>query len=235
MRFKQLGAFFIACSLASGALADRSDDEFDVYIRGLKVGRLSLAVETETHSYAARLLLRTTGLVAKLAPYRFDATVKGQIRGDQHNPRRYSEKSDTGKRQTDKTIAYFNNVPKVTQSKLRQPHWLDPRRQKGRIDTLTATYQLLRNRSKDDLCRQTLKLFDGARAVDISLSKKTTNGANISCHGLYQRVGGFSKVQLSKGVSFPFTLHYTPTETKTYQLKTMTFKTLRGRASFHRR
>ena len=178
--------------------------------------------------------MRTTGLVAKLAPYRFDATVKGQVRASQNRPHRYSEKSDTGKRQTDKTITYVNNVPKVIQSKPRKPHWLDPQQQKGRIDTLTATYELLRTRAKDDLCQQTLKLFDGARAVDISLSEKTTKGTVISCQGLYQRIGGFSKIQMKKGVIFPFTLRYTPTNTGAYQLQTMTFKTLRGRASFHR-
>ena len=235
MRLIQLGALFVTCSLATGAMADRSDDEFNIYIKGIKVGRLSLAIERETHSYAARLLVRTTGLIAKLAPYRFDAAVKGHVQNGQHRPRRYSEKSDTSKRQTDKTILYVNNVPNVTQSKPRQPYWLDPRQQKGRIDTLTATYELLQTRTKDDLCQQTLYLFDGTRAVDISVSEKTVKGPDISCQGLYQRIGGFSKAQMEKGVSFPFTLRYSPTETGTYQLQTMTFETLRGRASFHRR
>ena len=44
-----------------------------------------------------------------------------------------------------------------------------------------------------------------------------------------------AKAQMEKGVRFPFTLRYSPTETGTYQVQTMTFKTLRGRASFKRR
>ncbi|MFB0941220.1 MAG: DUF3108 domain-containing protein [Paracoccaceae bacterium] len=235
MRLNRMAVLLALCSWASGTLADKTSDEFDVYIQGLQAGRLSLVTQTKGSGYAARILLRTTGLAAKLLRYRFEATVQGRSHNGHHRPVHYSEKSDTGKRQTDKTITYVNGLAKVTQSKKRKPHWLKPKSQRNRLDPLTATYELLRDRPKDTLCQQSLKLFDGARAVDIILADPKSDRKGITCRGRYKRVGGFSEAEMSKGVSFPFKLTYVPAPNGDYQVQSLKIETLRGRASFLRR
>ena len=228
-------ALLAACCFLTSPLTAQNTNEFDVFIGGLKTGRLSLKMQAKANMYSASVFLRTIGLVSAIAPYRFEAAVHGSILKNHHRPRHYSEKSDTGKRQTNKIISYVNGVPKVTQSKSREPHWLVPETQKDRIDTVTATYQLLRDRSASELCQQHLKLFDGDRAVDITLFGKTTDDTDVICQGLYQRIGGFSKKQMSKGIDFPFTLRYRLTGDDNYQAHNLSVKTLRGRAKFRRR
>ena len=176
MRLHQLVAFLVFFSCGTGALANSTSDEFDVHVKGFKAGRLSLTTRTKGTAYAARILLRTTGLAAKILRYSFEATVRGRSDNGHNRPDYYSEKSDTGKRQTDKTISYVNGLANVTQSKSRKPHWLRPKGQRNRLDPLTATYELLRNRPKATLCQQSFKLFDGARAVDIILTDTKTSG-----------------------------------------------------------
>ena len=235
MRLNRMAVLLALCSWASGTFANNTSEEFDVYIKGLQAGRLSLVTQTKGSDYAARILLRTTGLAAKLLRYRFEATALGRSHNGHYRPDYYSEKSDTGKRQTDKTITYVNGLAKVSQSKKRKPHWLKPKSQRNRLDPLTATYELLRDRPKNTLCQQNLKLFDGARAVDITLTDPKSDRKGITCRGLYKRIGGFSEAEMRKGVSFPFKLTYMPAPNGAYQVQSLKIETLRGRASFLRR
>ena len=235
MRLHQLVAFLVFFSCGTGALANSTSDEFDVYVKGFKAGHLSLTTRIKGNAYAARILLRTTGLAAKILRYSFEATVRGRSDNGHNRPDYYSEKSDTGKRQTDKTISYVNGLANVTQSKSRKPHWLRPKGQRNRLDPLTATYELLRNRPKATLCQQSFKLFDGARAANIILTDAKASGTGITCSGLYKRIGGFSDTEMRKGAHFAFKLTYVPTQNGNYQVQALKIQTLRGRASFHRR
>ena len=58
MRLNRMAVLLALCSWASGTFANNTSEEFDVYIKGLQAGRLSLVTQTKGSDYAARILLR---------------------------------------------------------------------------------------------------------------------------------------------------------------------------------
>jgi hypothetical protein len=56
----------------------------------------------------------------------------------------------------------------------------------------------------------------------------------LACQGIYTRLGGFSKQELSDGITFPFYINYQPVDAG-YRVAKFSFSTLRGTATFERR
>ena len=52
---------------------------FDVYILGLKLGRLNYAVELKDNLYSAAGNLRSTGIFSVVSKYKFEASSQGKI------------------------------------------------------------------------------------------------------------------------------------------------------------
>ena len=77
---------------------------FDVYILGLKLGRLNYAVELKDNLYSAAGNLRSTGIFSVVSKYKFEASSQGKIEDGLLKPKYYSEKSDTGRRKEEKTL-----------------------------------------------------------------------------------------------------------------------------------
>ena len=75
---------------------------FDVYILGLKLGRLNYAIEFKNDLYSAAGNLRSTGFFSAISKYSFEASSKGKIESDLFRPNYYSEKSDTGRRKEER-------------------------------------------------------------------------------------------------------------------------------------
>lgn len=227
--FLQLAA--IAYFAASATAATAESVAFDVYIKGVKGGKLSYSAKMNDAGYSASAKVRATGIVKKISDFRFDASVNGTVAGNAFVPARYEEKSDTGKRTSKKTLSYRNRIPTLTRSDGKQKkYWLDPKKQSDALDPMTGMYLLMRDVPKGETCTLNVDLFDGARRVNLALKP---NGAN-GCKGTYTRKGGFSRKELKEGKSFPFKLEYKK-DGDMMRLQEMEFATVRGRAKLVRR
>ena len=222
------------CLSGAPSLAETTDYLFDVHLLGIKAGELKYSVRTKGDQYSAAGKLYPTGVVASMTTFRFDVSVSGNVKEGKYQPRLYSEISDTGKRQEEKSITYSGSKIRVKSPKLPKPHWLNPNTQQGKVDPMTAIFLVLEDQSPEDLCKQKVDIFDGARNVLITLAGPRTSGNKVICDGNYQRVGGFSKAELKDGTNFPFTMTYVKTG-GLYRAERFDVKSVRGRAAFVRR
>lgn len=224
----------LAVSQATAAEPARETGRFDVYVLGLKAGELTYGMAEEGGQYAATGRVRSSGLIAAFADFRYETSVKGAVVGGRYQPRVYNETIRSSKRDDDTEIRYRAGVPVPQDSDKRKDHWLDPATQKGTLDPMTAFWQLLRDRAGDDLCKLDVTSFDGQRRVRMVTSGAKRSSDRVTCKGRYIREGGFSDDQLKEGREFSFTLSYAPGGAR-WQVSRIEAQTLRGRALLIRR
>ena len=88
---------------------------------------------------------------------------------------------------------------------------MDPAKQTGTIDPLTALYAVLRDVDRGEACKLDVKLYDGSKRTQVKLEPAQSKGANVICAGEYRRLEGFSAKDMDEKSRFPFTLTYAPT------------------------
>ena len=208
---------------------------FDVYILGLKLGRLAYAVEYKNNSYSAAGNLRSTGVLSAIAKYSFEASSQGKIERGVFKPKYYYEKSDTGRRKEQKILRYFDHGIELETKKTAKPYWQDPNQQMDALDPMSAIIFILRDQTEANVCKQNFAMFDGIRRVGIKFveGEETTEGY-LRCKGIYTRVGGYSAKELKDGTDFPFYVSY-QIKSDDYRVISFQMTTTRGRAKFVRR
>ena len=208
---------------------------FDVYILGLKLGRLNYAVEYKNNSYSAAGNLRSTGVFSAIAKYSFEASSQGKIERGVFKPTYYSERSDTGRRKEQKIVRYFDHRIELETKKTAKPYWQDPNQQMDALDPMSAIIFILRDQTEANVCKQNFAMFDGIRRVGIKFveGEETTEGI-LRCKGIYTRVGGYSAKELKDGTNFPFYVNY-QIKSDDYRVISFQITTTRGRAKFVRR
>ena len=219
---------------ANLTFASTSKNQFSIHVSGLKVGELDYTITEVDSKYSIRAVMKSTGIVSIFAKYLFDGRAVGTLRKGRYFPQKYSENSDTGKRQSNKEMIYKNGVPQLTQSESRKSFWLEPNSQKDTVDPLTAIYALLSDQPSKNPCKQNLIVYDGARRFSIKLLTSAAAKEKMSCKGIFTRMGGYSKREWAQGTEFPFELKYIAIG-ETFRLERFIMTTLRGRASFVRR
>lgn len=222
-------------SLAGAAEPTQGKTRYDVYFSGLKAGEVQTRMTREGGQYAAAARVKSSGLIAAITDFRFDAKVLGHVRNGTFRPARYEESSDTGRRKSNKVITYRAGVPVLEKSEKPERHWLPPATQAGTLDPLTAIWQVLADRAGDDLCRLDVSYFDGERRIRLATSQPRRQTDLVTCQGQYIREGGFSKKAMKEGKTFPFELTYEPGDDRQWRVKRMDVQTLRGRAVLIRR
>ena len=120
---------------------------FDVYILGLKLGRLNYAVEYKNNSYSAAGNLRSTGVLSAIAKYSFEASSQGKIERGVFKPKYYYERSDTGRRKEQKILRYFDHGIELETKKTAKPYWQDPNQQMDALDPMSAIIFILRDQT----------------------------------------------------------------------------------------
>lgn len=218
----------------------RADDQaiFDISIRGLRAGTLTIAGSENATSYAVSGRLASAGLVGMVRRVSYDASARGALKGGRFAPRSYSERADTGKRQSEAQMDFKRGVPQVKVQIppiIPRPNDVDPASQGGSVDPLTALYATLRAVEKGEECKVSVKMFDGRRASSITLAAPETDGEAVICRGEYRRVAGFSEKEMAEKVRFPFTLVYLPREDGRMQVVEVTTDSLYGKARMVRR
>lgn len=226
--------------LPAAALAEpvRDSARFDLVMLGLTAGTLQFDGTEEDGRYRVQGLLASSGLLSFVRKVSYDAAAEGQVSGTTYSPARYTEKADTGRRQSQAEIVWQDSVPELrAYSPPRKPRKtdVDPATQSGSIDPLTALYATLRDAAPGAECNRTFAMFDGRRASRLSLGEPKRNGNEVTCDGEYRRVAGFSKQDMAEKTRFPFTLTYAVGDDGRMQVVEVAMETLYGQARLVRR
>ncbi len=207
---------------------------FEVSLWGIKVGELVYSIKQASDDYDISGVLRSKGLARVVTKYKFVAQTKGKVSHSKYYPTSYSEKSDTGRRKEQKSIIYQKMIPKLTSAKAPKPYWAKPKSQKGTVDPMTAIHLIMSDRIEKTLCKQKFNLFDGARRIEIVLSKINIEKNSAECLGKYIRQDGYTSEEMKEGKVFPFTINYIRRD-EIYAVESLEIKALRGRTKFTRR
>ena len=231
--------FIVSCVYAilicANTLSAKTEQyRFDVFLGGLKVGELVYSVKKESNQYDISGILRSKGFARVVTKYKFVAQTQGRLSKSKYYPSSYSEKSDTGRRKEEKSIVYHKMIPKITSAKAPKPHWAQPKSQKGTVDPMTAIHLVMGDRIEKALCTQKINLFDGARRIEIILSKINIQKNSAQCRGDYIRQDGYTDEEMKEGKIFPFTINYIK-RNEIYAVESLEIKALRGRTKFTRR
>jgi Protein of unknown function (DUF3108) len=232
-------ALLTGSGLSGPAFADQKDQMvFDVTLKGIRAGLLSISGAVEGGSYAASGTLKTTGIVGAIKKIRYDASSAGRTKGGSFTPARYSEKANTGKRQSESVMAYKGGVPQVkvyNPPRAAAPGDVNPADMGGTVDPLTALYAVLRDVPQDQACRLKVGMFDGKRSSQVVLSQPETADGNVTCAGEYRRLKGFSADDMAEKQRFAFRLTYAPAENGMLRVTEVSMDTLYGKGSLTRR
>lgn len=226
--------------LAAPLHADQTDRiVFDVSLRGVSAGRLSINGKIEGANYGANGTLETTGLLGFLRKIRYDATVAGSHTAGTFTPQRFDETANRPGDESEHVIVYQNGTPvSVSRNPPRKPRKtdVDPAKQGGTIDPLTALYAVLRDVDRDEACKLNVTMYDGARRSQVSLNAPQADGDGVTCTGEYRRLEGFSAKDMKEKSRFPFTLIYAPTpDGKRLQVVEINTDTIYGTGRLKRR
>jgi hypothetical protein len=238
MKNKQkLFIVYCICALivSANALSAKTEKySFDVFLWGLNVGELVYSIKRTSNEYDISGVLRSKGFARLVTKYKFVAQTQGKLSNSRYYPTSYSEKSDTGRRKEQKSIIYQKMVPKITSAKSPKPHWAKPTSQKGTVDPMTAIHLVMGDRIEKTLCKQQFNLFDGARRIEIILSKINIQKNSAQCRGEYIRQDGYTDKEMKEGKTFPFTINYIKRD-EIYAVESLEIKALRGRTKFTKR
>jgi hypothetical protein len=242
-RFGTVPALCMAmlCAPVAGDAAERVEDKgsFDLVMMGLTAGRLTFAGTQDGNVYAVGGELKSAGLLSLVRKVSYTASARGSVTdAGVFTPSSYSEKADTGSRQSESVMEYAGGVPKVKVYNPPRPprkQDVDPASQGGTVDPLTALYATLRDVDKGQECAVNVRMFDGKRASLLELSAPRRTGDKVQCDGEYRRVAGFSAKEMAEKVHFPFTLTYAPTDDGRMRVIDVSMDTLYGKARLTRR
>ncbi len=224
--------------LALPAAARADEAVFDFSVRGLRAGTLTFSGAAEGGSYAVTGRLESAGLVGLLRKVRYDGQVEGRVKGKRFTPARYVERADTGKRQSEAVMEYRGGVPQVKVYNPPRPPGdggLDPARQAGTVDPLTAMFAALRDVPAGQECNLALQLFDGKRRSQVSLGAPRPSGEGIACPGEYRRLAGFPAEDMAERARFPFSVFLVPQADGRMRVSEVTLESIYGNARLKRR
>ena len=227
------GVMTIGALSGAPALADgKTNAVFNVAIRGITAGTLTVKGTESGGAYATTGVLQSGGLVGLVKSLKYTAKSQGAVTGSSFRPSRYDENADTGKRKSKTTMTYSGGVPKVVAGSTGD---LSPASQKGTVDPQTAIYAAFRDVDKADVCKLNVQMFDGKRRSQVRLASPRADGNMIKCDGEYRRLKGFSAADMAEKTRFPFNLYYAPTGDGRYRVEKVVTQTLYGNATMTRR
>ena len=222
----------------STAFAENDSLTYAIYVYGFKLGYLRVELAQTPTRYAAAGRVTTTGLMAKVAKFEFDGKVKGYRDENRYWPEEFSATVFSKSDESTVRMAYNSRTPKVLEySPERAPRDtdVDPAKQKGAVDLISAAYMILHDVPKEQLCDKTIQMFDGRRRSQIRQGKPVITGDTARCGGFYQRIGGFSAREMEEQSTFPFMLFYEKQGDGNYRLMSIETQSVVGSAKMVRR
>lgn len=227
-----------ALTLPAVAQADQTDTiSFQFTLAGIPSGQLKINGVQSGTSYAANGVLATSGLLGALSGMRYDASVKGAYKDGKYTPAQFDETQYRRKKVIKHQIVFRNGVPvSVTRDPPRTPlaNDVDPAKQGGTIDPLTALYAVLRDVPRADACKLSVFMYDGSKRTQVVLNKPQPTGDDLVCSGEYRRIGGFDAEEMAKQPVFNFTLTYTPLSNGQMRVTDIVTDTILGKGRLKR-
>lgn len=237
---RTLGATALILALTQAPLrADQTDSAiFDLTLKGIYAGTLSVSGSIQGTSYAASGVLKSGGLVSLVKKVRYDARSAGRVSDGRFTPSRYEEDADTGSRQSQSVMEYIAGVPQVKKynpPRTEKEGGVDPATQGGTVDPLTALYAALRDVPEGEACKLAVFMFDGKRRSQVVLGDPRPDGKGVSCPGEYRRLEGFSAREMAEKSRFPFMMQLEPLGNGMLRVTEISMDTLYGKGRLKRR
>ena len=194
--------------------AQTEGGQFDLLVRGIKAASVSYSADRDGKVYGVTGRVQTTELAAVIKRLRYDGAAAGIVVKGRLRPASYRESADTGRRQSEATLAYEGGVPEVTAYSAANdavpgevdPGDVDPTTMGGSVDPLNAFYATMGSVEAGRECNLSLTLFDGKRASQLQIGAPVAAGDRVTCDGSYIRVKGFSAREMAKQTRFSFSL-----------------------------
>ena len=223
--------------------AQTEGGQFDLLVRGIKAASVSYSTDRNGTVYRVTGRVQTTGLVAVIKRLRYDGAAAGAVVKGRLRPDSYRESADTGRRQSEATLAYEGGVPEVTAYSFAgnavpgevDPGDVDPATMGGSVDPLTAFYATMGSVDAGRECNLSLTLFDGKRASQLQIGAPVAAGDRVTCDGSYIRVKGFSAKEMAKQTRFSFSLIYSPTTAGRMRVVEVRSESIYGKVTLKRR
>ncbi|MEQ9695064.1 DUF3108 domain-containing protein [Shimia sp. SDUM112013] len=195
----------VVVSLAGPAT---SEQLWSVHAFGVKVGELRVKMQETGSTYQGAGKFETTGLVGIVASIRFDAASNGRIGPDGYVPSRYEGHINTGKRVSETELLFSGGTPKEVSGKQDPAVPIQPTDLAGALDPMTLMWMTLRDLPAPPACTQDEKQFDGTRLARLRLTERIEDGAEITCAGSYDRLGGYTSEELAEMSRSPTSVTY---------------------------
>lgn len=206
---------------------------FDLSLGALRIGTLKLARQSSADGYAARLTLRSTGLADLVGAVRFDARAEG---GPGPQPRLYEESADTGRRRSQVRIDWTDGRPQVTLYAAEPAETVPPASETaGALDPVSALVAALAETAPQEACGLALRVFDGQRLAQVSLTRRQDSSGGLICTGEFTRLQGYRAQDLAERDRFPLRLDYTALPSGRMAVTGAEVQTIYGKVRLKRR
>ncbi len=204
---------------------------FDVQVLGFKIGEMALTSRLGERAYATEAHFATTGLIRLFRDMGFTMQANGRIGGRQFLPDAYREEVNTGDRTSSARMRYDGATPVLIAGKVADGDVapLDPATQSGTLDPLTALFAVLRDQPAAQLCQADLPVFDGARRMQVTLTRFSRQGGAITCSGAFRRIDGYPPEELVRRGTVPMAITYLPAGNGMMQADSVLLRTVYGR------
>jgi len=233
-----LSALALTGSLAIPATGQAENITMNLYAIGIKAGSITVNGAEKGNAYALRGLVAPSFLLKLVKEIGFSGSAYGTVRNDQYQSRRYAGNIINGKQRSEVRMHWRGRTPVLDSYKPgreKRSYDINPSRQVGVVDLLTAAYATFKSRRIENLCNATHKMFDGRRRSQISLGAPEVSGKTATCAGKYTRVAGFSPNEMQKRVNFPFVMYYELQDDGMYRFKEFIADATFGKIKAYRR
>ncbi len=233
--FLQL-AMIAAIASPLSAAPEQMQARFDVRVLGFKIGEMVLTGRLGNRAYATEAHFATTGLIRLFRDMGFTMRSDGRLSGRQFLPDSYREEVNTGDRTSSAQMRYDGTTPVLIAGKVADGDVppLDPATQSGTLDPLTALFAVLRDQPAAQLCKADLPVFDGARRMQVTLTRFSQQGGAITCSGAFRRVAGYPPEELARRGTVPMAITYLPGDDGKMQAENVWLRTTYGRVTLVR-
>lgn len=180
---------------------------YDLYLGGVLAGELKIHAVATGARYRARSAMRTTGLIGLVYKASFEAEILGRLSSRGLVPELFRAASRMRKKRQFVKMAYGAAAPARIEARppFRPKPWqIEPTRQAGTLDPISAALLALAPRPRGEICRQTVEVFDGRRRYAVDIGAPVRAAKRIRCPAVYRRIAGFKPKLMKKKPKFPF-------------------------------
>ncbi|MEM9726221.1 MAG: DUF3108 domain-containing protein, partial [Pseudomonadota bacterium] len=196
-------------------LPERANFGYKFYVGGVLIGKAWMSTSFADGRYRSQGSVETDGVAGWFVSATVVATADGAMGDDQPTPVKLDVTGVTDKTPWRMSIDYDGGAPTGVFSEppfREKPYEIDPRRQGGALDPVSAVIATL-TPMKGSGCDRVIPIFDGRKRYDIVIGPEIERGVSrkgfpmVECEARWRRVGGFKGNQMNKP-DVPFTARF---------------------------